>query len=213
MGESAAELRRDIENTRADLGMTLDAIGDRVSPSRIVERRRNRMVYKVRDFKDRIMGSAEHVVDRGRSAGQSVTGAGGNALSAGGDALSSMGESIHDTPDMVRQKTAGSPLVAGAIAFGFGFLVASVLPASDAEIQAEQRLVEKAEPIKQELTEAGKEMAEHLKEPAREAVADLKDTAREGAQGVTETARGAAQETAQHGKEAAQTVQDEARSS
>jgi len=206
MGESAAELRRDIENTRADLGMTLDAIGDRVSPSRIVERRRNRMVYKVRDFKDRIMGSAEHVVDRGRDAGQSMAGTGGNAIS-------SMQETLSDTPDMVRQKTAGSPLVAGAIAFGFGFLVASVLPASDAEIQAEQRLVEKAEPIKQELTEAGKEVADHLKEPARAAVADLKDTAREGAQDVTETAKGAAQETAQHGKEAAQAVKDEARSS
>lgn len=206
MGESAAELRRDIENTRADLGMTLDAIGDRVSPSRIVERRRNRMVYKVRDFKDRIMGSAEHAMDRSRDARHSMTDASGNALS-------SMGETISDTPDMVRQKTAGSPLVAGAIAFGFGFLVASVLPASEAEIQAEQRLVEKAEPIKQELTEAGKEVADHLKEPAREAVAEVKETAREGAQDVTESAKGAAQQTAQQGKEAAQTVKDEARSS
>jgi ElaB/YqjD/DUF883 family membrane-anchored ribosome-binding protein len=206
MGESAAELRRDIENTRADLGMTLDAIGDRVSPSRIVERRRNRMVYKVRDFKDRIMGSAEHAMDRGRDAGHSMTGASGNALS-------SVGDTISDMPDMVRQNTAGSPLVAGAIAFGFGFLVASVLPASEAEIHAEQRLVEKAEPLKHELTEAGKEMADHLKEPAREAVSEVKETAREGAQDVTQSAKDAAQQTAQQGKEAAQTVKDEARSS
>src|SRR3954447_26898452 len=143
MGESAAELRRDIENTRADLGMTLDAIGDRVSPSRMVERRRNRMVYKVRDFKDRVMGSAEDMVDRGRNAGHSAAGTGGNAIS-------SMQETISETPDMVRQTTAGSPLAGGPLACGLGFFVASVPRAPGAEMEAEKRLVQKAEPIKQE---------------------------------------------------------------
>ena len=32
MGQSAEELRQEIAGTRADLGDTLDAIGDRVSP-------------------------------------------------------------------------------------------------------------------------------------------------------------------------------------
>ena len=41
MGQSADELRHDIEATRGQLGETLDAIGDRVSPGRMIERRKN----------------------------------------------------------------------------------------------------------------------------------------------------------------------------
>ena len=36
MGTSAEELRRDIAQTREDLGETIDAIGDRVSPGRVM---------------------------------------------------------------------------------------------------------------------------------------------------------------------------------
>ena len=42
MGQSAEELRREIEETRDNLTGTVDAIGDRVSPGRIVERKTNR---------------------------------------------------------------------------------------------------------------------------------------------------------------------------
>ena len=40
MGQRAEELRQEIEGTRAELSGTLDAIGDRVSPGRTVDRRR-----------------------------------------------------------------------------------------------------------------------------------------------------------------------------
>ena len=43
MGQSPEELKQDVESTRADLSDTLDAIGDRVSPGRMIERRKNRM--------------------------------------------------------------------------------------------------------------------------------------------------------------------------
>jgi hypothetical protein len=46
MGQSAEELRRDIERTREGLGETLDAIGDRVSPGRIMERKKNRVTAR-----------------------------------------------------------------------------------------------------------------------------------------------------------------------
>ena len=59
MGQSTHELRRDIERTRADLGDTLDAIGDRVSPGRMIERRKNRMSSGIRSVKDRVMGTVE----------------------------------------------------------------------------------------------------------------------------------------------------------
>ena len=75
MGESADELRRDIEQTRGDLTETLDAIGDRVSPGRVIERRKNRVVQSVQSARDRVMGSATN-------AGDSVTGTTSAAVDA-----------------------------------------------------------------------------------------------------------------------------------
>ena len=43
MGQTAEELKQDIADTRDNLSDTLDAIGDRVSPGRVIERRKNRM--------------------------------------------------------------------------------------------------------------------------------------------------------------------------
>ena len=50
MGQSTEELKRDIEQTRADMSGTLDAIEDRVSPSRMIQRRKNRVAESVHGF-------------------------------------------------------------------------------------------------------------------------------------------------------------------
>ena len=118
MGESAEELRRDIEETRGGLTETLDAIGDRVSPGRVIERRKNRMVQSVQSLRDRVMGSAADARD-------------GMA-----DSTSTAVDTVKGAPDVVRQQTQGSPVAAGAIAFGVGFLVAALLPPSEPEQRA-----------------------------------------------------------------------------
>ena len=59
MDETTEGLKQDIEDTRSAMGDTLEAIGDRVSPGRILERRRNRMVGWARDTKDKVMGTAD----------------------------------------------------------------------------------------------------------------------------------------------------------
>ena len=64
MDQTTEGLKRDIETNRAAMTDTLEAIGDRVSPGRVIERRRNRMVVWVRDAKDRLMGTAEDLSDR-----------------------------------------------------------------------------------------------------------------------------------------------------
>ena len=73
MGQSAEELRYEIADTRAELGQTLDAIGDRVSPGRMIERRKNRFVVGMRSAKDRIMGTAS---DAGHAVTDGVQGVG-----------------------------------------------------------------------------------------------------------------------------------------
>lgn len=192
MGQSADELRHDIEATRGQLGETLDAIGDRVSPGRMIERRKNRVVGGLQDIRDRVMGSASEVQS-------TVTEGTAGAV-----------DTLKGAPEALRGQTQGNPLAAGAIAFGVGVLLASVFPASEREKQAADQLMDKVEPLKEELTQTGREMAEHLKEPALEAVEHVKDTATEGKQAVTDTAKEAVDTAQETAREAADTVRAEA---
>ena len=43
MGKSASEVRAEIEDTRQEMSETIDAIADRTSPRRIIDRRRQAM--------------------------------------------------------------------------------------------------------------------------------------------------------------------------
>ena len=202
MGQSAEQLRREIEYTRGDLGETLDAIGDRLSPGRMMERRKNRMRSGLQTVRERVMGT---VSDTGSCRGAVADTAGGVADAAGG-AVSTLKE----TPDTVRQQTQGNPLAAGAIAMGVGVLLATVFPATEKERRAADQLMDKAEPLKDELMETGREMAEHLKEPAREAVEQVKEAASEGTQAVTDTARQATDTTSHDARQAMDSVREEA---
>jgi hypothetical protein len=189
MGQSAEELKRDIADTRTDLGQTLDAIGDRVSPGRIVERRKNRVMNGLSSVRERVMGSAT------------------NAGHAMGEGASSTVDTIKGTPGAVVQQTQGNPLVAGAVAFGVGVLMASVFPASAKEQELAGELRDKAQPLADDLKQSAQEMAEHLKEPAREAVEGVKQAATEGQQAVADTAKEAAGSAKESARDGAETVQ------
>jgi hypothetical protein len=191
MGQSTEELKRDIENTRGHLGETLEAIGDRVSPARMVERRKNRMVHTVRSLRERVMGTAS---DTGRAMGDTA----GGAIDA-----------LTGTPDAVRQQTQGSPLVAGAIAFGVGVLAASLAKPSEIERKAADQVMDKVDPIKDELKQAGHEMAEHMQQPVREALEQVKETATESSQVVADAAKEVATTGRQAVEEATDTVRHE----
>jgi gas vesicle protein len=186
MGTDAAELRAEIEDTRADLSRDLDAIGDRVSPRRMMERRTGRMKRwgdnareamfgRAHDTRASLSGSAHHAADVAR------------------------GEVTH-APDMVKDQTVGNPMLTGAVAFGMGFLASMIFAPTEAEERAVGRLEERtgplAEPVKEmardvaaELQPAAKEAGQQLKQEASEAASSVKDTAREQGSSVKETAR------------------------
>jgi hypothetical protein len=128
MGTNTEELRREIEQTRHGLGDTLDAIGDRVSPSRVIARRKNRVSGAVRNARERVMGV-------GADAGHAI-----------GNTTESALQSVHDAPQAVRSQAQGSPMAAGAIAFGIGFIAAAAFPPSRAEQQMAGNLTERIEP-------------------------------------------------------------------
>ena len=148
MGQSAEELRYEIADTRAELGQTLDAIGDRVSPGRMIERRKNRFVVGMRSAKDRIMGTAS---DAGHAVTDRVQGVGEGIADTAGSAV----DTVRSAPEAARQQAQGNPMMAGAVAFGVGFLVAAAFPPSRAEEQLAEQAMDKAEPVKQQLHGVG----------------------------------------------------------
>ena len=187
MGQSAEELRREIDVTRGELGETLDAIGDRVSPGRMLERRKNRMARAVHTARVRVMGTAD----------------------AMGDAAGSATETLGNAPDAAREQTQGSPLAAGAVAFGVGVLLASIFPATETEKEAADHLADKVEPLKQEMRAAGQEIAEHLREPAREALDEVKQAAAGSTEALKSTAKDVAAATGDATSQAAAEVRSE----
>jgi len=227
MGQSAAELRREIEATRAELGGTLDAIGDRVSPGRIVERKKNRMTAGVRSVKERVMGTASHgghmIADQSSHAVGAVRG-GVDSMREGvregvGSVREGVMEGVHGARDAVQHapqqaihRAEGTPIAAGAIAIGIGFLAAALIPPSRKEQQMAQQLVDRAEPLKEGLTGAAKEVAEHMREPAQQAMQEVRTAASDAAQSLRDTATEAASTAKDEASGVAQQVKSDAQS-
>ncbi len=198
MGQATEEqLTRDIEARRAELSRDLDALTDKVSPAQMVERRKAATRTRFRSMRNRVMGSAHDTRQSVSSAGSSATG------SVTGGAQSAV--------DTIEQKTEGNPLAAGLIAFGAGWLVSSVLPASEREAQAAQQLVERAKEsaVLEEAKAVGQEMGQSLKESATEAAEQVKSTAQDSAETVKQEGQSSAETVKQEGRARAQNVQQD----
>jgi ElaB/YqjD/DUF883 family membrane-anchored ribosome-binding protein len=169
------ELRRDIAARRDDLGRDLDAIGDRLSPGRMVERTRGRARYRVTTMRERVMGRARgtgsRVGDQGRDTATAVKEAPGQALHA------------------VEDRVEGSPLAAGFVALGIGFLAGSVLPGTRSEADLASRIEPGLEEATRTVAAGAKEAASQVADVARDQATDLKDQATDAAHQVSTTAQ------------------------
>jgi gas vesicle protein len=223
MGKTAEELRWEIDQKRSDLTRDFDAIGDRVSPGRMVERQTEAVKSRFRSMKESVMGTADDLGGRAHDRTIDVRGqVGGTAHDVKDSAadlahsaqstVQSAAERVGDVPDLVKHQAEGNPLAAGLVAFGIGLLAASVLP----ESRRERRLARKVEPQLQQAAaaagETGRQLAEELKPVAQEHAANLQDSARESVQQVADQAKGTAQSVAQDARSSAENVKDAARS-
>jgi hypothetical protein len=198
MGQSAEELRQQIAETREDLEVTVEAIGDHVSPSRIVQRRKDRVTSRWMAAKESVMGTASDLGSSLRSATDSVAHGSQTALNGGGQGAIA--------------QTKGQPIMAGAIAFGVGFLIASAFPGSRTEGQVAQKVQEIAQPAVDEVKQAGQEAIAALKEPALDGVNQVKEVAMSGADEVRATAEDAIGEAKDAVGSATQQVGEQANS-
>ena len=152
-------IESDIERTRRELGSDVDALTEKVTPSKIMNRQTDRARSALRSAKERVFGAVGDVQER---AADATSGA----------------------PQKIAEKARGNPLAAGLIAFGVGWLAASMVPPSRKEKELTSTLQEKAQPLMGEVGDAAKHVAEDLREPAKEAMDSVKESASEAAETV-----------------------------
>lgn len=180
------QINRDIERTRAQLSQNVDELGDKVSPSQVMERRKQAAKGKISGLKDKVMGSSHDS---------------GGSLS---DRTSSMSSSVSDTASGtmqgIQERTEGNPLAAGVIAFGIGLLASSAFPATRVEQRVAQQGVDAAK-------DTG--LVDEAKSVAGDMGDQLKETAKSGAEEVKGSAQSSAENLKEQGKDSAQQVKEQ----
>jgi Protein of unknown function (DUF3618) len=217
------QIRREIERTQANLSQDVDALTEKVTPGKMVERRVDRARDTAVRLKEKVMGSnpthtgghaVSHAADRVSGTASSVQDAASSAAGTVHDVAASAAGAVQEAPQAVRRQTRGNPLAAGLIAFGAGWLISSLLPASRREQeladQTKQVAQEKVAPVAQQVVG---EVKDNLLEPAQQAVESVKSTAQDAGQTVAEEGRYAAQDVSGRARDAAGNVRSNAGSS
>ena len=214
-------IRRQIEDTRRELSYDVDALNEKVNPARVMDRRVSAAKGRMSRVKERVMGSAHdttyHAQGVASNAAGSVQGAASSAADSVQNAASTAVETVQQAPDMVVRQTQGNPLAAGLIAFGAGWLISSLLPASEKEKQlaqqAETAIRENKDTLLEPAKQAAQEMGEQLKPAAQEAVESVKSTAQGAAETVKAEGQSAVQDVQGQAQQSKETVQSQASSS
>jgi gas vesicle protein len=200
-------IRRQIEETRANLSYEVDALNEKVNPSRVVDRRVDKAKSSVTGLKDRVFGAAH---ETGSNVGGTAHDAAGSVQGAAHDAMGA----VQQAPGQLKTQAKGNPLAAGLIAFGVGWLVSSLLPTSEKEkqlaAQAETAVKDHSQPLVDQAKNVAQEIGDNLKPAAQDAVASVKATAQDGVQTVKAEGQSAAQDVQGTAQDAKQTVQGHA---
>lgn len=232
MTQDPDQIRGQITQTQQNLSADVDALTDKLSPPRIAERRVQRTRAAMANMKERIMGSASGGTSSARDAASSRAAAAGDAVSSAAsstrdtvssaassaaDTLSSVagsaGDTVSSAPDMVRQRTEGNPLAAGLIAFGAGWLISSLLPATPAEQRVAARVkgaaTQHGQPIAQQVSDAAQGAKDELGESARQAAESLRETASDAVSAVKDEAQSATDDVTSRAAQAKDTVREQ----
>ena len=185
----------DIDATRSNLSRDIDELTDKVSPSRVVERRKEAAKGRLGSIRDTVMGASPI----------GGSGGGGGVGSKVSDAAGSVSDTTGGALDAVGSRAQGNPLAAGLVAFGAGMLISALIPASEKEAKLAQRAVDAAKEHGQPVVDEAKSVGQQMGE-------ELKGSAVESAQQVKETAQDSVDNVKQEGQSSAQTVKDQASS-
>jgi hypothetical protein len=193
MGQDPDAIRQDIEQTRAEMSETVEAVGYKADvPSRAKEA----VSDKVENVKSKVSDTAsrakEAVVGTTSRAGEAVSG----VTSRASEATPSRGEVKQRTRQvagMARENPLGLAIGAAAL----GFLAGLAVPSTRVE---DERLGPVADQVKERVKETGQEALDRGKQVAQEVASTATETAREKTQeqgqGLADSAKQSAQDVA-----------------
>jgi hypothetical protein len=219
------QIRGEIQQTQRELSADVGALTEKLSPPRMVQRRARRTRAAMTSVKDKIMGSTASRTSAARdTASSAASGVGGTVSSTASaatgkvaSAASSAADAASSAPEMARRRTEGNPLAAGLIAFGAGWLISSLLPATAPErhvaTQVKDLATETGRPVARQLGEAAQQAREQLREPVRQSAESVKETATDAAQAVAGETQSAAGDVTGRAQQAKDKVTRQARPS
>jgi hypothetical protein len=206
-------LRRQIEQTRAELSRDVDALGEAASPGNIARRQTEKVADTVRgaghSLKEKIMGS-----DDPYDTEPGLTGRASGAASGVGEKVGDVAGSARDTvaaaPSAVKQRTRGNPLAAGLVALGAGWLLGSLLPSSEKERELAVTAKEQARDsgLVDEVRSVAQQVVEEVKPRAQEAADQVRAAATESVETVKQDASSAADDVRSSAEESKDAVQE-----
>jgi len=171
MGEDPDRIRAEIEQTRAEMSETVDALGYKTDV-------KARAKDSIQDKTESVMGVASSAKERLVGAGQSV-----------GDATPDT-EQVKQQARRAKSVAQENPLglAVGAVAVGFlaGMLIPSTRVEDEKLGEISDDVIERAKQTGQEALEHGKQVAQDV---AQDAAETAKDSGREHAEELKETAR------------------------
>lgn len=153
MGEDPRAIREEIEQTRAEMGDTVEAIGYKTD---VKSRAKESVQEKVDGVRERITGVTSSVSDASPSTGD---------VEQGAQRAVSVAQS--------------NPLGLGLAAIAGGFLIGMLLPTTNVE---NEKLGPMADEAKQRARETAHEAVDHGKQMAQEVASNVADTAKETVQ-------------------------------
>jgi ElaB/YqjD/DUF883 family membrane-anchored ribosome-binding protein len=199
MGQDPDAIRQDIEQTRAEMSETVEAVGYKAD---VPSRAKDKVSQKMEDVKSKVSDTAtrakEAVVGTTSRAGDSVS----EAASRVGDATPSGGD-VKQTTRQVAGIARENPLGLAIGAAAIGFLAGLAIPSTRVE---DERLGPVADQVKDKVKETGQEAFDRGKQVAQEAASAATETA-------TQSAQEHGQDLAQSAMHNAQEVGDQARQS
>ena len=164
MGQDPNQIRQDIEDTRAEMSETVEAIGYKADvPSRAKD--------KVSDTVDNVKNKVSGTATRAKEAVTGTTSRVGDAAPSGGEVKQQAKRAV----GLAQENPLG--LAVGAAALGF--LAGLAVPSTRME---NQRLGRVADQVKGKVKETGQEALDRGKQVAQEAASSAAETAKERTQ-------------------------------
>ena len=184
MGQDPDAIRQDIEQTRAEMSETVEAIGYKAD---VPSRAKDAVSEKVENVKSKVSDTATR-------AKEAVTGTTSRASDKVVDATPSSGQvkqQARRTAGLAKENPLGLAIGAAAI----GFLAGLAVPSTRVE---DEKLGPVADQVKEKVKETGQEALDRGKQVAQEVASTAADTAKSSAQehgqGLTESAKQSAQD-------------------